>query len=1309
MEAEYRIDLDYITERIITVSFSKAVPDQIYIKNLQDITQMIKSKHGHNYMVINLSEKNASLTQMNPEVLDTGWLDGLAPSLEQMCDVCKTMENWLQSHTKHVLVIHCQGGQGRVGVLVATYIHFSCLSDSADLALDHFAMRKFYNDKVSSLMSPSQKRYVWMFSSLLKGVMKMNPSPLFLPCVLLHGVPVLTPEGGRISRRLFLRVYQNLQAVCTSAVHQVGPGRTDSVYFVLQPAQLLKGDIMVVCYNKNPEAASREVIFRLQFHTGVIHGHPMLFPKQELDIANKDPRFPVDGKVELMFYDSPEKMPGIGCWKNGPSVMIDYDTLDPLIRRDSYENISPDGKDLPLSPVDARLYVRKRSTDEGGALFPPASSGPNPVDLNMSTSSDSGLSIASQWNGANPRRGPSQDKCTQPRRVLSEVNPEPAQCLPKDMAELPGSSNGGEGLVGEGQRIKGEPLPSERETDILDDYEASHKATLALGRPSEASIGLLSSGTQRLVQSGRTYSTKTTHTTQSWIQQQQMVDAHPQTYPHTDEEELTDRRRLISPPISQEAMSFPATPSRGSSSREAVLRVVVGGVGGGELLVPNDTDTKAEHTKHTLHTTRPTHTPHDTHAKETLPVSGEPCGQEELALLATDMDESIEQLNQLILDLDPTFIPVPTRHHPLHLSCSASLYANGTSQMTTHPNGSQSGINHIQASDVTDYPGFHSPGWAGTQTFQNFPPCYKPNLSPSQHGRIYGMDSVDYQGQTTVMDGYGVVPPTPAFPVTPPTPYVKHFPVTAFPYLKSGEGQGEMSRTSRDSRSFLGSSMTHTPASSDGELFHPDVSGTSASCQIIFGSMPSVSSGSPFPPTDCQTPPPVWSDRTPTSVSSPFHLRSFPSQSPLSLPNAHSSPQWPSRSPEVPGGQSQGERSEGDQRQENSLLLGNWGLERSLLEAMEGLDLGLDLGLAEDRLGGLPPLLPEKRVLGLGQAGSRSPSLSGFSSPLSGSCLSIPFPSASTPDPLRGPSTAGGGAPLLGSDTFASKQDTVKFVQDTSKFWYKPDISRDQAIVVLKDREPGSFIVRDSHSFRGAYGLAMKVSSPPPSVLTQSKKVSGDLSNELVRHFLIECTQKGVRLKGCPNEPYFGSLTALVCQHAITPLALPCKLIIPGRDPLEETSESSTQTATNSAADLLKQGAACNVWFLGSVELESLTGYQAVQKAASQMLAMDPPPTSTVVHFKVSTQGITLTDNQRKLFFRRHYNVNTVIFCALDPQDRKWTKDGCTSAKIFGFVARKSMSGAENVCHVFAEHDPEQPASAIVNFVSKVMIGSTKK
>ncbi len=42
--------------------------------------------------------------------------------------------------------------------------------------------------------------------------------------------------------------------------------------------------------------------------------------------------------------------------------------------------------------------------------------------------------------------------------------------------------------------------------------------------------------------------------------------------------------------------------------------------------------------------------------------------------------------------------------------------------------------------------------------------------------------------------------------------------------------------------------------------------------------------------------------------------------------------------------------------------------------------------------------------------------------------------------------------------------------------------------------------------------------------------------------------------------------------------------------------------------------------------------------------------------------------------------------------------------RMFGFVARRS-GGLGNVCHLFAELDPEQPATAIVNFINKVMLG----
>lgn len=60
--------------------------------------------------------------------------------------------------------------------------------------------------------------------------------------------------------------------------------------------------------------------------------------------------------------------------------------------------------------------------------------------------------------------------------------------------------------------------------------------------------------------------------------------------------------------------------------------------------------------------------------------------EEDLTSLTADVDESIEQLNQLILDLDPTFVPVPTRCSPL--SRSASLHANNIShEGKTHQSG----------------------------------------------------------------------------------------------------------------------------------------------------------------------------------------------------------------------------------------------------------------------------------------------------------------------------------------------------------------------------------------------------------------------------------------------------------------------------------------------------------------------------------------------------------------------------------------------------------------------------------------------
>ncbi|XP_045382401.1 tensin-4 isoform X2 [Lemur catta] len=233
-------------------------------------------------------------------------------------------------------------------------------------------------------------------------------------------------------------------------------------------------------------------------------------------------------------------------------------------------------------------------------------------------------------------------------------------------------------------------------------------------------------------------------------------------------------------------------------------------------------------------------------------------------------------------------------------------------------------------------------------------------------------------------------------------------------------------------------------------------------------------------------------------------------------------------------------------------------------------------------------------------------------------------------------------------------QPTMKFVMDTSKYWFKPSITREQ----------------------------------------------GEDSSDLIRHFLIESSAKGVHLKGADEEPYFGSLSAFVYQHSIMALALPCKLAIPQKE--LGGADGASDPSTDSPASCLKKSAGCHSLYLSSVRVETLTGALAVQKAISTTFERDVLPTPTVVHFKVTEQGITLTDVQRKVFFRRHYPLTTLRFCAMDPEQRKWQKY-CKPSRIFGFVAKSQTEPQENVCHLFAEYDTVQPASQVISLVAALL------
>uniref|UniRef100_A0A8C4J0A9 Tensin 1 n=1 Tax=Dicentrarchus labrax TaxID=13489 RepID=A0A8C4J0A9_DICLA len=1358
MEESYEVDLVYITERIISVCFPAGAEERSYTTNLKEVATMLRSKHGEHYLVLNLSEWRSDLSKLNHKVLEFGWPDHHAPALDKICSMCKAIDTWLNGDPRNVVVLHNKGNRGRTGVVVAAYMHYSNISASADQALDRFAMRRFYEDKALPVGQPSQKRYVQYFNGLLSGHIKINNKPLFLHHVIMHGIPNFESKGGC---RPFLKIYQAMQPVYTSGIYNVQGDSNTSICITIEPGLLLKGDILLKCYHKRFRNPTRDVVFRVQFHTCAIHDLGVIFGKNELDETFKDERFPEYGKVEFVFSYGPEKIKGLGHLENGPSVSVDYNTQDHLIRWDSYESFSQRCEDTvdgehnvghTQGPLDGSLYARVRKKDslEGQTLPVTGHASLPAVDHTLSVSSDSGNSTASIKTDRTDEHSQSVHSAVNnnnPTATHPPLSPQEKRELDQLLsgleapnlqrqAYLSTSTSPGGGVRhlvpaqvhvnGGHARLVGAPSTDERETDILDDELPNSQEGNSVD-----SLGTLSSLEGQATPADLYYQSQTPVSRQndgpyleSGVLGEKLSEmpVHGVRTPTAMQERSVDSASpqggfnnyqngggmYCSPSFGNPPASSPETnpklmpraPERSTSSREAVQR---GLSAWHQYSLPDDPFGPPLQSTHSL--------PH-------FPTSAS----------QRDIEQSIEALNMLMLDLDPINSHMSKSHSAPPGENNLNSSQAPFSQTLARPSYQADSAIHGYSSSGSVNNSFHQP-IASSSPLPALTPQPKDTSSSSlpreQDAEEETLNLEGLVAQRIAGKAWQLllchalhwlfyilawpvcaalislssllfccnIPLHPSFsvrlfpPVARSPPGLAKTPLSALglkPHQQGGSGQ--FTHIKYNSLSVLHILNLDREYN---KIYFLKLIFAFYVCRRRIGS----------------------SDVAPHSSAPSYpHRPASPEGSQVNIMGVHTVPGSPNtlhrtvatNTPPSPALQRRlGQASPSLARHPppvgcipSSPLIGRKaaaaGVPPSPLmgrrTAASGHSTPDELGAACRQGSAQPPTtpafpvspqLPEKRHMSSGDA-ERTDNKNLTPAPASG---------GSTPN-LSGAHTLPDVSKSI-YDGYPDIKMNVKFVQDTSKYWYKPDISREQAINLLKDREPGAFIIRDSHSFRGAYGLAMKVACPPPTI-QQNKKV-GDMTNELVRHFLIETSAKGVRLKGCPNEPYFGCLSALVYQHSMTPLALPCKLMIPAKDPNEEALELATPT--DPVVELLKQGAACNVLYINSVDMESLTGPQAIAKAITQTLATNPLPAATTVHFKVSSQGITLTDSQRKLFFRRHYPINTVTYCDTDPQDRK----------LFGFVARKQGSTTDNVSHLFAELDPDQPASAIASFVSKMM------
>nr|XP_054755241.1 uncharacterized protein LOC129261203 isoform X1 [Lytechinus pictus] len=355
----FDLEVDYITERLIAVSFPSGGLENQYRSNLRDVVRMLKSKHNNCYVVFNLSRRRHDVSKLNQEVRDLGWPNVLAPPLERLCSICKQIETWMKGNLNNVVVLHCKGGRGPIGVVVSAFMNYLSITSGNDSTMDRHAMKRFLDAKGWGSMHPSQMRYIDYFSGLLTNSIQINSSPLFLHHAVIHGVPNYDSNGGC---RPFLRVYQGMSPVYTSGVYTVPEGTSR---FVITPGRAipLRGDILLKCYHKKFRSTTRDTIFRCQFHTTAVMEYRLVFQKQELDDACTDARFPEFTKVELIFSSTPDALHGSDYVSGAsfPSEHID----DPLIRWDSYEHFN----DIIEGPEDGGPDLNETSGNNNNNMI----------------------------------------------------------------------------------------------------------------------------------------------------------------------------------------------------------------------------------------------------------------------------------------------------------------------------------------------------------------------------------------------------------------------------------------------------------------------------------------------------------------------------------------------------------------------------------------------------------------------------------------------------------------------------------------------------------------------------------------------------------------------------------------------------------------------------------------------------------------------------------------------------------------------------------------------------------------------------
>ncbi|KDP27203.1 hypothetical protein JCGZ_19902 [Jatropha curcas] len=213
--AGYDLDMSYITDRVLAMSFPAERMRAMYRNPLWQVKNVLDMRHGGHYKVYNLCiEQSYDPEHFHGRVESYPFDDNHVPPLEMVKQFCESVNSWLSQDPKNIAVVHCMAGKGRTGLMVSSYLVYSGMV--VEEALQLYANKRTTNNQGVSI--PSQRRYVGYWGSVLA-----------FPNGIGNGPPkVSLPQPcSRELRRI--RLYDTVN--------------TDSIFFVVSELQEISGQV----------------------------------------------------------------------------------------------------------------------------------------------------------------------------------------------------------------------------------------------------------------------------------------------------------------------------------------------------------------------------------------------------------------------------------------------------------------------------------------------------------------------------------------------------------------------------------------------------------------------------------------------------------------------------------------------------------------------------------------------------------------------------------------------------------------------------------------------------------------------------------------------------------------------------------------------------------------------------------------------------------------------------------------------------------------------------------------------------------